>query len=76
LGANLIELATGGAGMLRVGNRRSTAGKACAAEWAAAQAPVLNFFIERYTEACKAAIDHSSIAAIRGRAVGWVCRGP
>lgn len=50
--------AFGEAGMLQAGNRRPTTVEAWGAERTAAREPVLNFFIERYTEAYVAEIDH------------------
>lgn len=50
--------AFGERGMLRAGNRRPTTVEAWSAERTAARDPVLNFFIERYTEAYLAEIDH------------------
>jgi myo-inositol 2-dehydrogenase/D-chiro-inositol 1-dehydrogenase len=50
--------AFGEKGMLQAGNRRPTTVEAWGAERTGAKDPVLNFFIERYTEAYLAEIDH------------------
>lgn len=50
--------AFGERGMLQAGNRRPTTVEAWNAERTEAKDPVLNFFIERYTEAYLAEIDH------------------
>src|SRR5690242_144167 len=50
--------AFGEKGMLQAGNRRPTTVEAWGAERTEAKDPVLNFFIERYTEAYLAEIDH------------------
>jgi myo-inositol 2-dehydrogenase/D-chiro-inositol 1-dehydrogenase len=50
--------AFGEKGMLQAGNRRPTTVEAWNATATAAKDPVLNFFIERYTEAYLAEIDH------------------
>ena len=50
--------AFGERGMLQAVNRRPTTVEAWGAERTEAKDPVLNFFIERYTEAYLAEIDH------------------
>jgi hypothetical protein len=50
--------AFGEKGMLQAGNRRATTVEAWDAERTEAKDPVLHFFIERYTEAYMAEIDH------------------
>jgi myo-inositol 2-dehydrogenase / D-chiro-inositol 1-dehydrogenase len=50
--------AFGEKGMLQAGNRRPTTVEAWGAERTEAKDPVLHFFIERYTEAYLAEIDH------------------
>jgi myo-inositol 2-dehydrogenase / D-chiro-inositol 1-dehydrogenase len=50
--------AFGETGMLQAGNRRPTTVEAWSAERTEAKDPVLNFFIERYTEAYMVEIDH------------------
>jgi myo-inositol 2-dehydrogenase/D-chiro-inositol 1-dehydrogenase len=50
--------AFGEKGMLQAGNRRPTTVESWNAERTEAKDPVLNFFIERYTEAYLAEIDH------------------